>query len=140
MAFNYITEWGGGRVIVHLDILFNGIEAHPGAPQYWWVYALLFSTMIPSLLNLAIGGASLTRGLPFVRSWLYGNMPEKPNIIPKYKRFEMAAALTVQFFAGAILGVGVLILFIGGFYFFATHWLGYTLLDLARAVAGLARH
>ena len=140
IAFNYITEWGGGRVIVHLDLLFTGIEAHPAAPQYWWVYALLFSTMIPSLFNLVIGGVSLTRGLWFVRPWLYDNMPEKPNDIPKYKRFEMAAALTVQFFAGAILGVGALIILIGGFYFVATHWLGYSLLDWARVVAGLARH
>ena len=32
------------------------ITGHPSAPEYWWLYALLLSTMIPSLVNLVIGG------------------------------------------------------------------------------------
>ena len=47
-----------------LDALFDGIATHPTAPEYWWIYALLLSTMIPSLINLVIGGASLSRGVP----------------------------------------------------------------------------
>jgi hypothetical protein len=35
--------------------LFDGIAAHLSAPEYWWLYALLLSTMIPSLVNLIIG-------------------------------------------------------------------------------------
>ena len=41
--------------ILRPDDLFDDIAAHPTAPEYWWVYALLFSTMIPSIINLMIG-------------------------------------------------------------------------------------
>ena len=43
---------GGGKPVLPLDALFNGIAAYPTAPEYWWLYALLLSTMIPSLVNL----------------------------------------------------------------------------------------
>jgi hypothetical protein len=46
--------------------LFDGIEAHPAAPEYWWVNALLLSSMIPSFINLAISGMAFTRGIPWL--------------------------------------------------------------------------
>jgi hypothetical protein len=37
-------------------------------PQYWWIYATLFSTLIPSLLNVALAALSFMRGIiPFHR-------------------------------------------------------------------------
>jgi hypothetical protein len=142
-AFNYMTEWGGGPVILRLDNLFNDIAAHPAAPKYWWVYALLFSTMIPSLFNLAIGGASLARGIPIARSWLYNRMPVSDEIAFG-QRLMMTAALTGITVLGGALGAGVLLLLILGayfaLYFAVTHGLGYSLLDLARLIAGLAGH
>ena len=48
--------------------LFDGAAAHPSAPEYWWPYALMLSAMMPSLVNLIIGGTSLVRGLPGVPS------------------------------------------------------------------------
>ncbi|MBV8096457.1 MAG: hypothetical protein JO110_25095 [Acetobacteraceae bacterium] len=61
-AFDALAVHGGGKPALPLDPLFNGIAANPTAPEYWWLYALLLSTMIPSLVNLAIGGTSLVRG------------------------------------------------------------------------------
>jgi hypothetical protein len=46
------------------------------APEYWWAYALLLSTMIPSLVNLAIGGMALTRGIPWPARLLLQWIPE----------------------------------------------------------------
>jgi hypothetical protein len=46
------------------------------APEYWWAYALLLSTMIPSLVNLAIGGMALTRGIPWLARLLLQWIPE----------------------------------------------------------------
>jgi hypothetical protein len=138
-----MTEWGGGPVILRLDTLFNDIAAHPAAPKYWWVYALLFSTMIPSLFNLAIGGVSLARGIPVARSWLYSRMPESGEIAWG-RQILMAVALTGVTVLGGAIGIGALILLIlsGYFalYFAVTHGLGYSLLDLARLIAGLSGH
>ena len=64
VAVQAFGEWvthGGGAPILPLGPLFDGISENPGAPEYWWVYALLLATMIPSLINL-IGGASLISG------------------------------------------------------------------------------
>jgi hypothetical protein len=69
-SFDDLGGRGGGLPILPLGPFFDGIAAHPTAPEYWWVYALLFSTMIPSIVNLVIGGASLMRGVPAVSSLL----------------------------------------------------------------------
>jgi hypothetical protein len=47
-----------------LGPLFEGLETRPGDPEFWWIWLMLFSTLIPSALNLCIAAASLIRGLP----------------------------------------------------------------------------
>jgi hypothetical protein len=63
-AFDALAQHGGGDATLPLDALFDGIAVHPTDPKYWWVYALLLTTVLPSMVNLMIGGASLLRGLP----------------------------------------------------------------------------
>jgi hypothetical protein len=63
-AFDALANHGGRKPVLPLDALFNGIAAQPAASEYWWLHALLLSTMIPSLVNLVIGGTSQARGLP----------------------------------------------------------------------------
>jgi hypothetical protein len=36
-AFDALAVQGGGRPVLPLDALFNGIEAQPSAPEYWWL-------------------------------------------------------------------------------------------------------
>ena len=79
-AFDALAVHGGGKPILPLDTLFDGVAANPTAPEYWWLYALLLSTMIPSLVNLVIGGTSLVRGVPGVSSLLLRFMPERGNV------------------------------------------------------------
>jgi hypothetical protein len=88
-AFDGLAVHGGGKSVLPLDALFNGITADPGAPEYWWLYALLLSTMIPSLVNLVIGGASLVRGLPGVPSLLLRYIPERGGVL-KWDRHWIA--------------------------------------------------
>jgi hypothetical protein len=76
-TFDALAVYGGGASVLPLEPLFSGIAAHPTAPEYWWLYALLLSTMIPSLVNLVIGGTSLVRGLPGVPSILLRFMPDE---------------------------------------------------------------
>jgi hypothetical protein len=63
-AFDELAVRGGGKSVFPLDTLFDGITKTPAAPEYWWAYALLLSSMIPSIINLAIGGMALSRGVP----------------------------------------------------------------------------
>jgi hypothetical protein len=60
-SFDDLAARGGGpRLFPPMREFLNAIKAEPGRPEYWWVYAMLFSTMLPSLINLfmAGGGAS----------------------------------------------------------------------------------
>jgi hypothetical protein len=117
-----------------LNALFDGIAKNPAEPEYWWAYALLLSTMIPSLVNLAIGGMAFTRGIPWLARLLLQWIPAE-RAVPEYKRHLAAIGVTAQMFAGAGLGLaaqGFLALVI---IHYAIPLLGLDLLDMARAVA-----
>jgi hypothetical protein len=86
-TFDELAIHGGGEkaAVLPLDALFDGIATNPAAPEYWWAYALLLSTMIPSLINLAIGGMAFTRGFPGLPRLLLLWTPEGRDV-PEYKR------------------------------------------------------
>ena len=46
-----VIRGGPGARILPLDQLFAGLETAPGAYENWWVWMLLFSSMIPSLIQ-----------------------------------------------------------------------------------------
>jgi hypothetical protein len=137
-AFDDLAAHGGGEVkrILPLVPFFDGIAKNPSAPEYWWVYALLFSTMIPSLLNLMIGGASLARGVPFVPQLLLPFMPIG-RAVPAFDRAWIALVLTLQSVGGAVLGLLMQFLLAYGMLAYLMPWLGLNLLDLARGLAAL---
>jgi hypothetical protein len=135
-AFDHLAEAGGGAPTLALDPLFTGIAEHPAAPEYWWVYTLLFSTMIPSLINLFIGGTALIRAVPGLPSLLLQYMPAG-RAVPAFDRAWVAFALTGQVAMGIVLGVLAQA-------FLAVVLIGYVmpafaidLLDLARYMADL---
>jgi hypothetical protein len=111
-----------------------GIASHPIAPDYWWIYTLLFSTMIPSIINLIIGGASLMPGVPAVPSLLLKFMPAN-KAVPAFDRAWIATVLTLQLVGGAILGIVVQFALVYAVFGYVMPWLGLELLDMARAVA-----
>ena len=90
--------------ILPIEPFLNGLANNPSAPEYWWAYAMLFSTMIPSLLNLMIGGSSLLRGVPWITSALLRAMP--PQRAPSsFNQSCVAMLLTIQIFAGGLFGL-----------------------------------
>jgi hypothetical protein len=109
-------------------------RVQPSAPEYWWVYALLLSTMIPSLLNLMIGGASLLRGIPGLPALLLRFMPAG-KAVPAFDRTWLALVLTCQVFVGAFLSIAAQFVLAIGVIFYVLPWMGLELLDTARAVA-----
>jgi hypothetical protein len=135
-TFDRLAEHSGGvdARILSLDKIFDGIAAQPSAPEYWWVYALLLSTMTPSLLNLMIGGASLFRGIPGLPALLLQFMPAS-KAVPAFERTWLALVLTCQVFLGAFLGIAAQFVLAIGVIFYVLPWVGLELLDTARAVA-----
>jgi hypothetical protein len=149
-TFDALAIYGGGAPVLPLTLfdsvidysapgwhfLLDGIAAHPELPEYWWVYALLLSTMIPSLINLAIGGTALMRAVPGLSPALLHFMPAAGGV-PTYDRAWIAAVLTLQAALGAILGVAVQAAVAWGLIFHAMPAAGLGLLDLARGLAAL---
>jgi hypothetical protein len=133
-AFDGFTVHGGGAPVLPLGGLFDGIATHPTAPEYWWLYALLLATMIPSLFNLVIGGTSLLRGIPVLSSLLLRSIPEG-EAIPIGDRFGLSLVLTGQLAIGGLLGVVVQALLVFGIIGHLLPLLGLGLLDMARDVA-----
>ena len=104
------------------------------SPEYWWAYALLLSTMIPSLINLMIGGASFIRGVPGLPALLLRFMPAG-KAVPPFDRQWLALALTTQVFLGALLGIAAQAFLAIVVIFHILPWFGLELLDTARDVA-----
>jgi len=133
-TFDALAVHGGGTSVLPLGALFDGIAAHLSAPEYWWLYALLLSTIIPSLVNLIIGGTSLVRGLPGVPSLLLRYIPERGGVL-KWDRHWIATVLSAQVAAGAALGIAaqafLVVIIIG----YVMPFFGLELLDMAREVA-----
>ncbi len=94
-------------------------------------HALLLSTMIPSIINLAIGG---TRGIPWLAQLLSQWIPEG-RAVPEFKRPLAALVLTGQIFAGAFVGIAAQALLAWGLIFHLMPAIGLDLLDMAHAVA-----
>jgi hypothetical protein len=135
-AFDHLAANGGGEDarILPLPKLFGGIASHPNAPEYWWLYALLLSSMIPSFINLMIGGASFLRGVPGLPSLLLRFMPAG-KAVPPFDRQWIALVLTSQVFLGALLGIAAQAFLAVGVIFYIMPWIGLGLLDTARDVA-----
>jgi hypothetical protein len=133
-AFDALAVYGGGGPVLPLDNLFDGIEAHPGAPEYWWLYSLLLSTMIPSLVNLVIGGASLAQGVPGLPALLLRFIPAQ-GAVARFERVWIALVLTTQVALGAVLGIAAQGLLAVGIIGYILPLFGGDLLDMARDVA-----
>jgi hypothetical protein len=129
---------GEGARVLPFDKLFDDIAAHPAAPEFWWVYAMLLSTMIPSLVNLMIGGASLMRGIPWVTKLLLHLMPVQfpaRGVVPPQNRQWIAVLLTAQVCVGAMIGIAAQVFLVYVVIGLVLPLFGLDLLELARAVA-----
>jgi hypothetical protein len=96
--FNYLAEQGGGEkapILPPMPFYLGMLHKQPFAPEFWWAYATLFSTMIPSVINLSIAGFSFLRGFPPARKFLLSHMREGETM-PVITRLIAATILTAQ--------------------------------------------
>ena len=90
--------------------------------------------MIPSLINLMIGGASFIRGVPGLPALLLPFMPAGKAVAPLDRQW-LALVLTSQVFLGAFLGIAAQAFLAIVVIFHVLPWFGLELLDTARTVA-----
>ncbi len=130
-GFDGMAVRGGGTAVLPLADLLDDMAVHPAAARHWWVYALLLSTLIPSLINLTIGGASLFCGLPGLPRSLLAGMPADRAPKP-HDRVVLAAMLALQWPLGLVFATVALAG--GGWLVFGylMPLVGWNLLDLAR--------
>ena len=97
-----VLRAGAKARILPLGPLFESLETQPAAYENWWVWLLLFSSMIPSFLNLCIASASFLRGLPVLNDWALARLPQGKAMREDH-RYGLAAVLTGQVVVGAAL-------------------------------------
>ena len=97
-----VLRAGPGARILPLAPLFDGLAERPGDPEFWWVWLMLFSSQIPSFVNLVIAAAAFLRGSPFLTSWIVRRMPaDKP--VRENDRLLLAGALAGQIVGGPLI-------------------------------------
>lgn len=139
-AFDALAGFAGGKAVLPLKKLLDGMRAWPTEPEFWWLYALLLSTLLPSAVNAVIGCASWLRSWPRVNAWLLQRMPERKGTMADalvYRRLSVAGVLTAQLAVGTLLGVAALGLWIWGLLGWLMPLLGLNLLDAMRWLVGL---
>ncbi len=121
-----------GRATLATDDILMGMNnpAQRSNSQYFWIYAMLFSTMIPSLLNIAIGAFALMRGAGPLNRWVVDGMK---NGFTGRGHFGAACWLGVQLPLGVLLGLAINY-FVLKFLFFAGPIYGIGLLDYLIAI------
>jgi hypothetical protein len=97
-----VLRAGPEKRILPLGPLFDGLTQAPGDYEYWWLWCLLFSSMIPSLLNLSIAAAAFLRGLPRVNAWVVQRVPVGKTM-RQSDRLMVSAALAAQLVGGVAL-------------------------------------
>jgi hypothetical protein len=106
-----------------------------GQTQYWWIYATLFSTLIPSVLNMTVAALSLMRGVPWFHKRVAAAMRPGKSMMEIHLSW-MPGALALEVMLAAMAGLA----FTYWWIFKAVPWLTRPvewLIPMLRWVAGL---
>ncbi len=140
-TLNLMAVMGGGEAILPvvplLDAIFNSLKQNSFEAEYWWAYTLLVSAMIPSLLNLSIGGFSLLRGIPILSQRLYAYLPKGRAAAPQDRNW-ISLVLAVQAVASMCLAFGAQFVLLPWWIFgYVLPGLGFGVLKFALSVEAL---
>jgi hypothetical protein len=133
-AFDTVAVHGGGNPVLPLRELFDGVATHPSDPEFWWLYALLISSMIPSLINMAMGGFAFVRGVPGLGSLVLRFMYDGKAVAPHNRKW-IALVLTIQVFVGGGLGLAAQTFLAYVIIWHVLPQFGFHILDVARDIA-----
>ena len=107
---------------------------NPADFENWWIWLMLFSTAIPSVVNLAIASFAFLRGVPFVTKWMLSRMPENAAMRPR-DQMRVAAALAGQVAIGLLLTASLLYLLFDDVVPLALPWLGAIIRGFSEQIA-----
>ncbi|MEM1389528.1 MAG: hypothetical protein AAGG45_00475 [Pseudomonadota bacterium] len=111
---NALSAAGGGNPVLDIRGLIETLKTDPDNPSVWWIYVTIFTTFIPSLVNLVLGGLSVIRGLPGLTPWVSRQiLTTDIASISEFRRWAAAAWLSLQLviaIAAALL-IGLAIMF-----------------------------
>lgn len=138
-AFELTTMLGGAsRPVVSVQGILAAL-ANPSLqrqPEYWWLYTMLYASLIPSMINIAIGSWSLMRGIPWLNDIIAARLPINGGVAI-HDRLWIAVVLSLQITLGAVIGV-LAMLYIGWATFY---WIlpnvGVNTLSMLQNLAGL---
>ena len=95
--------WGHSFVDPHATFAALRDPARRLQPEFWWLYAMLFSTQIPALANLGFGCWCGLQGWTPINRWLAKALPEEGSL-DVWIRGLAAAAWSAQVAAAFIAG------------------------------------
>jgi hypothetical protein len=125
---------GGGEAWFDLPGLLAGVRAAPDDPQYYWLYAMFVSTLLPTLLHALVAAASVIQivNVPWLRDWRLRAADQLPN-----HRARQAQAQVYFFFIPLLALIAPCALLYGLYRLLLAHGgaLGWWLLDSAEAIA-----
>jgi len=131
------AHFGGGEDarIIHLGEVFGSLAEAPTDSENLWIWFMMFSTAIPSAVNLLIACAAALRALPFVNRWLLAELLDGADMSEPTK-IRVALVLAGQWALGAL---GTFWLVYALFFYVGplvgpvyAHWL----FELSQSVAG----
>ena len=134
-AFDAMAVRGGGQAVLPLHTLLADMQARPAEPEFWWIYALLLSTLLPSAANAVVGCTSWLRSWPWLNDRLLRQMPDRVGHKAEtlvYRRISVAAWLTAQLAVGTLMGLLALGLWVWALLGGLMPWAGLNLLDSMR--------
>ena len=123
-----------GKTLVDINAILSNVRANPSAPDQWWIYFMLLSTLVPTLVHFALAGGAATLWLP--RKWrlkLADGLEQNT-----YKTFGAWAYLTFTPFLGFVVAPVAVMYILWRLVNANGAWLGMRLLDWADGLARVA--
>ncbi|MGV6810032.1 MAG: hypothetical protein ACWA5U_09170 [bacterium] len=72
-----LASLAANQELIDIDWLLFEMEIQPFAPQHGWIYFMLFSTLIPTLLHFSLVGGAVMVSIPrATRHWLATNLTQ----------------------------------------------------------------
>ena len=120
-----------GKTLVDLEAIFTGLRDDPWSVNHWWVYFMLLSTLVPTLIHFALAGGAATLWLPQrLREQVADNLEQN--------HYKLSVAWVYLTFTPAIGFVVAPALLLGLLYWLVTTqggWFGGHLLNWAEWLA-----